>query len=540
MPVGALAVRRWLRGLAFSVLPLAGVVAVAAPASAHPLGNFTVNHYNGITVHGDSIDDLAIVDSAEIPTLQARQGRDMSSAGVRRSCLGVAEHVQLRVDDRPVAWRVTGGTFDLVAGAAGLPTSRLTCTLTASRAGGTRIALADRQDPDRIGWHEITAIGVGLGLTGSTVPERTISDELRHYPNDLLASPLDVRDASFSVGAAAGARSAGARGTGPVGFVVAQAGPATRALERLNGTVDRLIGVHRLTIGVVALAILLALVLGASHAMLPGHGKTVMAAYLAGRGGGVRDAVTVGATVTATHTAGVIVLGLVLSVSTRFAGENLLAWLGVVSGLLIVGVGGGLLRTAWRGRGIGLHGHGHSHGHGHGHGHGHSHGHGHGHSHSGHGHDHGQGHGGDEHDHHHHDHSPNHSPDQGPNHSPDHSPVPSARRRALIGMGVAGGLVPSPSALVVLLGAVALGRTALGVALVLSYGLGMAASLTAAGLLLVHLRNRVSSAGSAGRAGQGRFARTSGWLSRHLPLGTAALVLVVGLGLAWRSFPAVM
>jgi ABC-type nickel/cobalt efflux system permease component RcnA len=143
-----------------------------------------------------------------------------------------------------------------------------------------------------------------------------------------------------------------------------------------------------------------------------------------------------------------------------------LSWLGVASGLLVAVIGALLLRSAFR-----LRGHEHEHGHGHGHGHGHSHGYG---------------------------------------------------RSGLIGMGVAGGLVPSPSALVVLLGAIALGRTWFGVLLVLGYGVGMATTLTVVGILLVRLRVRV---------GRLPLRRLREWL----PALTATLVLVVGLGLAVRA-----
>jgi ABC-type nickel/cobalt efflux system permease component RcnA len=98
------------------------------------------------------------------------------------------------------------------------------------------------------------------------------------------------------------------------------------------------------------LAVLLSLILGASHAALPGHGKTVIAAYLVGRRGTSRDAVVVGATVTLTHTAGVLVLGLLLSLSSVLAGESVLRWLGIASGLLIAGIGVVLLRSAARKR----------------------------------------------------------------------------------------------------------------------------------------------------------------------------------------------
>jgi nickel/cobalt transporter (NicO) family protein len=97
-------------------------------------------------------------------------------------------------------------------------------------------------------------------------------------------------------------------------------------------------------------------------------------------------------------------------------------------------------------------------------------------------------------------------------------------------MGIAGGLVPSPSALVVLLSAIALGRTAFGVVLVLAYGVGMASTLTLAGVLLVRLRDRYAERSSEGR---GRtFLRRWG---RIAPFATAFLVVVVGLGLVVRS-----
>ncbi len=89
----------------------------------------------------------------------------------------------------------------------------------------------------------------------------------------------------------------------------------------------------------------MALVVGAAHAALPGHGKTVMAAYLAGRHGTRRDAVVVGATVTLTHTAGVLALGLMVTVFSSLAPEGVLRWLGVISGLLVAGIGIGLLRS---------------------------------------------------------------------------------------------------------------------------------------------------------------------------------------------------
>ena len=125
---------------------------------------------------------------------------------------------------------------------------------------------------------------------------------MRYYPVDLLTDPLDVRSATLRV-----EPGAGGGGSGPQ-LAVSTVG---RWLGLLHAWFSRLVGQDDLTVEVGGLAMLLSVVLGASHAMLPGHGKTVMAAYLAGRRGTRRDALLVGASVTATQTASVLAVGLV-------------------------------------------------------------------------------------------------------------------------------------------------------------------------------------------------------------------------------------
>ena len=453
---------------------LAGIAVLgpAAAASAHPLGNFTVNHYDGITVRAGAVDIYAVVDFAEIPTAQLGGSID---AG--RMCSSVAAHEHLAVDGNRAILAVRSTSYTLRPGAAGLHTSRLECRLSttvATTAHDRRISLSDDYEAARIGWHEITATAVGAHLVDSPVPAASVSDELLHYPNDLLSSPLDVRRATLDVAPGAG-QSTFAKQLAKV----PGAGPIARVVDRLNRLFSGLAGARHLTLGVGLLAVLVSLLLGATHAALPGHGKTVMAAYIAGKRGSVRDAVLVGTTVTVTHTAGVLALGLALSLSSSLAGDRVEGELGVASGVLVVAVGVGLLVSALRHR---AHRHAHEHGE----------------------------------EHHHHDHHHEHV---------------GRRRAGLLGMGVAGGLVPSPSALVVLLGAIALGRTAFGVLLVLSYGIGMAATLTAAGLLAVRLTERWSE----------RFSRV-GVMQRAAgatPMVTAGLVMVVGAGLAARSLAVV-
>jgi ABC-type nickel/cobalt efflux system permease component RcnA len=250
-------------------------------------------------------------------------------------------------------------------------------------------------------------------------------------------------------------------------------------------------GVH-LTIWVGLLAILLAIVLGAGHAALPGHGKTVLAAYLAGKRGRPRDALIVAGTVTLTHTGGVLGLGLLLTAGTAIAGDQVLSWLGVVSGVVVLGVGIGMVVGLLRRKVHSGHPHNHHHSHDH------------------------------DHDHHH-----------------DHDHSHHRRGLGLAGIGIAGGLVPSPSALVVLLGAIGLGRTGFGIVLVLAYGVGLAAALTGAGLLMVVVQRRLERATRRGRFGD-RAAALAGRLSRATPAVTAGLVVIVGAGLALRAAAGVL
>ncbi|WP_229928108.1 high frequency lysogenization protein HflD [Kitasatospora indigofera] len=557
-------------------LARAGVVAsgallllggTAPVAGAHPLGNFSLNHYLGFTVRPEGLEVLAVTDAAEIPTLQEQPKVDRNGDGTVEAaerdawasdqCAQTTQRLKVTTDRTagPLVWHTGSAQFRYEDGSAGLRTSRLECLLRADLhlpADGITLHVASGIDPGRVGWNEITARGDATTLDRSDVPAESVSKELRDYPRDLLDSPSGVTSAQFR--ARPGGSAAPAQGT----TVTAESSGPTAWLSSLDARLTELGAAQRLTLPLGLLAVLLSIVLGAGHALLPGHGKTVMAAYLAGRRGSTRDAVTVGATVTVTHTAGVLVIGLCLTAFSSLAGDQLLGWLGVLSGGLVVAVGAGLLREAVRASRNGRshehlqhthpdneqlrelahagpaptaplghddarddhphpHDHGHEpHSHDRGHAH-HDHLHPHGHPHDNgneHGHDHRHGLFGGSH-HHHHD--------------------PAAPgRRGLIGLGIAGGLVPSPSALVVLLGAVALGRTLFGATLVVAYGLGMAATLTTVGLLLVRLGTRLSAAADGPIVGRLRR------IAPYSSLLTALLILTVGLGLVVRSLPATL
>ena len=464
----------------------AALLTIGAPAAnAHPLGNFTINLYSGLRIRPDGVALRYVVDMAEIPTFQERHRLDPDGDGrvdateaaayATQSCTELAAHLTIAFDGHDVAPVVRSSAVTQPPGAAGLPTTRIVCELTAAAriAGITTIAYRDQNDVGRVGWHEVTATGDGTTLTATDVPSASISAELTRYPQDLLRSPLDVRTASIR------ARIGGALASEP-----ASGTPSLlpRGIDRATRAFTSLLAQRRFTLPLAALALVLALGLGALHALAPGHGKTVMAAYLVGQKGSLRQGALIGLTVTATHTAGVLVLGLIVSASTALAPERLYPMFGIASGALLATIGAGLLRRALRARRTRMHAQDPTSTHA-GHTHGHMH---------------------------------------------DDAPLPDAlRARNLIAVGFAGGLVPSPSAIVVLLGAIAVRRTWFGVALVVAYGLGMAATLSGAGLVLVKARGMIERRTARGLAHGARhpFAAV---VARTLPVLTAGTILSVG------------
>lgn len=430
------------------VAVVALVLLVPGQANAHPLGNFSVNHASVLRVSPSGVHVLFAVDLAEVPSVPALAEVDADRAGYRAErCAAYAGALELRVDGVRRMLTVLGGSVFVLPGEAGLRTVRLECRLSTSDAMvGGRVTFHDGADADRPGWREVVAVGDGVTLAGSTVPERSPSEVLARYPE---REPPRVSDAEFSVRA----------GGEPAAVVPG-------APEESEDDLAGLLGGRGWA--ATLLALLVAALLGAGHALTPGHGKTLMALYLSGTRGSLRDAVVVGASVTATHTLGVFLLAVLVSASALTAPESVYPWLGVAHGVLIAAIGAGLLMVRARRRG-------------HGHGHGHAHGHG----------------------------------------------VRRGRALGLVGFGVAGGLVPSPSALLVLLGAQAMGREAFGVVLVLGYGVGMAVCLSSVGWLLARGGQQL-----AARQGRGGWL---GWVAGHLPVLAPAVIVCSGVFLALRG-----
>jgi nickel/cobalt transporter (NicO) family protein len=499
------------------LVAVAGLALLAPAAMAHPLGNFSINHLSKVKISQDRVDVLYVLDEAEIPTTQQR-GESRAEV-IRGKQEELREKLTLLVDGRRVSLRPLEPKLSFPTGQAGLETTRFEQPLRAAVSNPERVELRDETFADRVGWRAIVAApGEGTAVR-STAPSGDPTGGLRRYPEDLVDSPLDRRSATFSVKPGDGA-------------LVAPRGEGEKTVTTRDGNGDGFAGVFEDAAagrGVLVLLLLVAFGWGALHALSPGHGKAMVAAYLIGTRGTARHAVWLGVTVTITHTIGVFALGLVtLALSQYILPEDLYPWLTLISGLMVVTIGAGVLRARFRwarGRPAGaadgaaapavdhgpsaeaaLHGPGHE--------------------------DHG-----DHHHHgplgrllpHHHHHRGDHDHRHGHDHGHSHSDGESAvTRRGLIAMGAAAGLIPCPSALVVLLGAIAQHEVALGLLLIVAFSVGLAATLTALGLLVVHAR-RILPRG-----------RLTGRLATAVPAASALAIVVVGCVLTARAVPGVV
>jgi ABC-type nickel/cobalt efflux system permease component RcnA len=579
----------------------AGLLLAAAPrsASAHPMGNFTINRYSALTVGQGRVDLLYVVDMAEIPTYQElgtiRPDHSTNltpaeqDAYTAQRAADLAGNLTLTVDGRALPLSLVGRpALSFPPGAGGLPTMRLELHWTAALGSATRGTLAyrDANYSERIGWKEIIArSSSGTALTQSSVPATDLSAALTQYRPEFLNNPPQVTSAEIVF--APGAATTGDAGTA----AVPQAAPldAMAWAQSRSDALTELINQKELPLDALLIGLVVAFGLGAAHALSPGHGKTVVAAYLVGSRGTAWHAAFLGATVTISHTIGVFVLGLIVLYASQYIlPETLYPWLGFFSGLLIAGMGIAMFwqrRNAWaRSRRATVpapaaasgtpaydpheyaHAHGLPHEHdAHEHAHvpqlalshaGHDHGHDHAlaHSHADHDHDHSHSHGdtlaqshaAHAHDHDH-DHAPthDHAPDHDHAHDHDHDALkphrhgPFGREHthvladgqqvtigSMLALGITGGIIPCPSALVVLLVAIASHRVGLGLLLIVAFSLGLACVLTGIGLLMVYGRGLLSRV------------RLSGAVWGRLPMASALAVSCLGMLIAFEALNA--
>jgi ABC-type nickel/cobalt efflux system permease component RcnA len=504
---------------------LAFLLLAAAPLVAHPMGNFSVNHYSKITLTRAQIELLYIIDMAEIPTFQDLQAAGLKadpadphiSAYLRSKADEFWRGLMLKLDGQPVELECAERQVIFPPGAGGLPTMKFgfTCRapLTTLSSSQHRLEFRDDNFPGRAGWKEVIVHADPALQLVSNAPDKDRSAELSNYPTDLLNSPPQDLSANATfmlpaiaspahsalstkkVAAPAANATISAAADSQTPTSKATTGPETeppRLSANTQGTprsaFTQLIASDQLSLWFFLTAALIAMGLGALHALEPGHGKTLVAAYLVGSRGTAWHAVLLGIIVTVAHTAGVYALGAVTLYASRYVlPEKLYPWLGAISGLIIVVLGIWLFLRRWVGHDPSL---------------------------------------AEDHTHWY-DALTSRSSDavavggDGSAAAPARQPV--ATRQLLI-LGITGGLVPCPAALVVLLSAVAMHRIALGFYLIVAFSVGLAAVLIAIGLLMVHAGRFLS-----------RLHPNSELVRRRLPLLSAVFITVVGVVLVVQS-----
>jgi nickel/cobalt transporter (NicO) family protein len=500
--------RARLSAVAALAITLLGL-ALPALASAHPLGNFTINRYNGLTLSPTWTHIDRVVDMAELPTVQARQQMDSNRDGdvsnaegaawAEATCRSATADLRLMVARQEQTLEPLGLGLTFAPGQAGLDTLRLVCTYRADYRAisvASEIEFRDGTFSARQGWREIVVSGEGVALVGAEAFAGGTSNRLRLYPADPGGAIRAQSTAKFAVTPGSGA---GPLALPHVEDAVPLGSPADATVGRsaavavvpggvadLPGELTRLIGAGDLSIPAILIAVLLAALVGAFHAATPGHGKTLMAAYLVGSRGTIRHALGLGLTVTFAHTVGVFGLGaIVLIAGAALPSERLFPLLGLASGLVVTALGVTFFAQRIRAT---RQEHEHSNEH--------------------------------EHDHAGLEHS--HGPIRHSHLPQDEGPL---RRRNLIALGLVGGLVPSASAILILLGSISAGRPAFGMVLTVAFGAGMAAVLVGVGVLLVRARSLVERLPS----------RNVGRALAFAPVVTALVFVIVGVAITVQA-----
>ncbi len=511
------------------LVALFGVFGCASVASAHPLGNFTINHFARLEVGTERVNIHYVVDMAEIPTFQTLQATDTDGDGspskaelntyLEQVAAQYADGILLTVNDTHIPLQAVPKTVTMPPGVGGLPTLRVECDFTGVLTDGThatrRLRFEDTNNRNRIGWHELVTVPTsGVKIFDSSAFGTAVTDELKAYPADLLTAPLDERVAEMSFTDQALPAHATA-------LLSRDGRPAVRSRDRLA----ELIAVPEITPAIAVLSLLLATVFGSLHALSPGHGKTIVGAYLVGSRATALHAAFLGLTVTITHTIGVFALGLVTLFASKYIlPERLFPILSFISGGIVLAIGLSLfirrLRQIFNRVENTLHEHP-PHVHTHDHSHHHSA------NHTPHEHHH-------DHPHHAYDH-PHHPPLSPVTHSHgghSHSHIPPGvdgrvTWNSLLALGISGGLLPCPSALVVFLSAVSLHRVGFGLLLVTAFSLGLAGTLTGIGLVFVY----------AGRLMKRQLdlQPVSMRFVRMLPVVSALAIACVGAGICYGA-----
>lgn len=514
---------RLVRSLLASIATL-GSALFPAQCSAHPMGNFSISHYAGITIEGHFVEVQYFIDMAEIPTFQEiQQNRIVDHSDDPRVQSYLSKQAEtfrrgllLTLNGQPLSLETMSQDILFSPGAGNLPTMKFGLVYRAPVSDACALTRCELEYRDanfsgHLGWREvIPSPGHGVTIENSSVSLHDRSNQLSNYPTDLINSPPQDVAAKIVYSVEASSK----RTSSTIAQAKTKSTPETTAHPRVTKAVqtispavmsapvsslsDRvsqavhlkpnqqatprnsfteLMAAKQISFAFALLAAAIAAALGALHALEPGHGKTIVAAYLVGSRGTARHALLLGMIVTISHTAGVYLLGAItLHAQKYILPDRIYPFLAVLSGILIAGMGCYLLLQRYVG---GEFAHRHS------------------------------------------DEFP--AAGEAPKEGTQRQPGKISARQLLV-LGITGGIVPCPAALVVLLSAVALHRTGFGLYLIAAFSLGLAAVLMAMGLAAVYADHLIS-----------RLWLEGPLIQRWLPMGSAAMIILLGFGIAVRG-----
>jgi ABC-type nickel/cobalt efflux system permease component RcnA len=497
-------ISRFRIGVAFfSWLLLANAIAFA-----HPLGNFTINHLSKLSVSRERADVHYVLDMAEIPTYQAmrsvtpdgKMDTTQLAAWARSESAELLPQLRLTEGGTPVPFALDATGAHTKRGAGGLPTLYLTLDAHARLPAASEsrtFSYTDETFAGRLGWRDVV-------VAPATEPTR----ELTQYPNALIGSPRELSSVEIALSARGIARV-----TGVPEVTAATSGAALPGASQLRSNqLSDMLARGTSDWGFVALTFLVAIALGALHALEPGHGKTLLAISLVGARATVRQAAILALALTFAHTVGVLALGVAINLfKGYFVPETIYPWITLLSGVVIAIIGARAVQKQIESRRPLAHVHVHAHAATHDHVHEHVH--------EPHGHGHGHGH---------HTH-----PEGAASHA--HDDLEHARAHAIPGTApltfggtvwaaMSGGVAPCPAALVVLLAALALNEVAYGIFVIVAFSFGLAGTLTGLGIAVVR--------GASWLQGRKQFER----FVTYGPLVSATVISLIGAVMVGQGF----
>ena len=449
-------------------------LAIASCLTAHPLGNFSVSHYTRLEVSAKGVEVTYVLDLANVPSyILLRDWKFSSQTDLKRKASEQAQEwakgLEFRANGKLVEPQFLSADIHVAnyVDYRGGPEAVKITSIFKLPSVASPLQFEDHNFSDRFGWKEIVIVaGAGAEIVTASQGNADRTNALAAYPPDAMtAAPQDLRafvDWRVSSSPAITPHIVPIPQPDPVPPPTTERPTPPPLVPAKSDFLSHILAMSQIPLQWMLLGLVVAFGLGGAHALEPGHGKTIVAAYLVGSRGTMKHAALLGAVVTFTHTISVFLLGLAMLVlSKSIVPGNVIKTLEIASGLSIVAIGAMLFYQRLRDL---RHPHSHS-------------------------------------------------------HLPDQHEDGEVTLGSLIALGVSGGLVPCPAALVIMLGAIAFGHTGLGLVLLIAFSLGLAGVLMVVGMVVLYARKWLPDSDATSRHP----------ILRLAPVLSALIIICVGL-----------